>query len=251
MAMFRSVSVGEGLRKRRVIVPGLSWFRRDLPDIIGSNIITNSPKPSQANTVLTHNERTGEILMVTIKPIQKKEEIRLDSFLSDVVMQPYYAPDYRRLETAQKFNAPKLIQRHTYQRIVVNRPGEPHKFEAPGEFAHPEKIGIALICASKVNQEFAEVNYEIDLIKILLSSIFATLGNPEFHKPYYLGVYVGFDSGDVYYDNEENIAALHAHILSIIPSGFPLEMFWVCTGDTGHAPARSWSILGNLAYHDG
>ena len=249
--MYRSVRIGEGNNARRVIAPGLSWFRRDVPDITGSNVITNSPKPSESNTVLTYNEVTGEILMVTSKPIRKAEEIRLDSYLSDVALQPYYMPDHRRFDAAKISTTPKLIQRHTYQRIIINRPGDPLKFETPGVFAHPGKIGIALLVSSKVNHAFDEVKFDIHLIKTLLASTFSSLKNPEYHKPYHLGVYLGFDSGDVYYDNEENIATLHAHILSIIPAGFPLSMYWVCTGDTGHAPARSWSILGNIAYRDG
>ena len=251
LALYRSVEVGEGRNTRRVIAPGMAWFRRSLPDILGANLIMPSFPASNSNVVITHNSKSDEILMITVSRIGAGDELRLDSEISDVKSHLFYIADYRIEESPKKKTGDTRIQRNTFRRIVISKPGEPLKFAQPGAFHRPDRIGVALLVSSKVNAEFGSTGFNIHLINTLLRSMWATLPDPSQYQGYHLGLYLGFDNGDRYYDNEENIATLHAHIMEILPAGFPLEMYYVCTGDTHHAPARSWSILGNLAYWDG
>ena len=245
LARYRSVYIGDGMDRRRVIVPDLSWYSWDKPDIIGAHVGLSLPKISYPNAILTYSNASEDVQLITVAVLNKGDQILLDSRSSNVKKDLFAIPDRIGLSSDET----KLIRRHTYRRVITSELGEPHKFEPPGAFHYPDKIGVALLISSKVNR--TSDDFDIRFLDTLLSSFFVSLAEPEFHEPFHFGFYLGFDRGDLYYDNDENIERLNAHVLSLIPAQYSFQIYWVCTGDTHHAPGRALSVLGNLAYYDG
>lgn len=142
-----------------------------------------------------------------------------------------------------------VIERANYIPIIANNGNEliPYTKNYNG-YTENGLLKVAILVASKVDTEVQNA-FELPIIKILLKSILNTFTKEEQRK-YFLTIYIGFDYGDKFYDSEKNMASLH-QAFNKLSNLYPIQFRTICTGDTHGAPARAWSRLGNIAYHEG
>jgi len=111
-----------------------------------------------------------------------------------------------------------------------------------------QKIAI-LIPVSSRDAAYKSVK-DINFFKILFPSFLTSL-EPEDKEKFKYGFYLGYDKGDLFYDNEENLEKIREKFYQgVKKGGIELGALIKCE-NTEHSPATVWNILFKKAYADG
>lgn len=141
-----------------------------------------------------------------------------------------------------------IIERPAFKLIHNISSSDLQEFTPNVDAVEQGKFKIAILVASKVDL-IVDSAYDLPIVKILLQSLLKSLTKNE-KETFLLTFYIGFDSGDKFYDSEENMEKLFL-AFNQLEKAYPIKFRAVCTGNTHNAPAHVWSKLGNLAYHEG
>ena len=217
----------------------------DTGDISSPRELLNLPEDENERN--SYSTRTHEKLIL---PTEATHQTELWSSIMDIVHRKLSEKRNIQEEPATEAEQPaedSVIERAQYKPIIHDH-SELREFEPNTNGLEGNRMKIAVLVASKVDHE-VENAYDLPVVKILLQSIISTWSRKD-REMFFINFYIGFDTGDKFYDSEFNMRNLRV-AFEHLEKTYPIKFRIICTGDTHGAPARAWSVLGNVAYHDG